>query len=273
MTAPQRSPRGGTGVPVPPGRAALPAAPAAGALAEGRAAYAFSARADGTMSTSVGIGDVAGSRASLAARVGLPEDGVAWMHQVHGAGVADATDSTGPAATAVLPACDGIVGTAPGRGVGVLVADCVPVLLHAPGGVAAAHAGRPGVVAGVVPATVDRLRARTGADADAVTALIGPAIGPCCYEVPSGMARDVDAAVPGTAATTTWGTPSVDLVAGVVRQLHQAGVTAIASAGGCTRCDGDGWFSHRASGGAERRPEGRQAGVIALLDDARGVPA
>lgn len=256
-------------MPVPSGRAALPALPPSGALADGQAAYAFSARADGTMSATVGTGDVASARATLAARLGLDPDDVDWMRQVHGSAVADA----GASLLAAPPACDGIVGTAAGRGVGVLVADCVPLLLHAPGGIAAAHAGRPGVVAGVVPATVRRLRDRTGADPAAVTAVVGPAIGPCCYEVPAELAGDVDGAVPGTAATTSWGTPSVDLVAGVVRQLHEVGVRAIASAGGCTRCDGDGWFSHRASGGAERRPQGRQAGVIALRDEGRGVPA
>lgn len=241
--------------------------PRVGALGGGHARYAFSGRADGTMSTSVGVGDVAAARAALAARVGLTADHLAWMRQVHGAVVARADE---PAAEP--PPCDGIITTTPGRGVGVLVADCVPVLVHIPGGVAAVHAGRAGVVADVVGVAVEELSAATGTPPTTAEAVIGPAIGPCCYEVPAAMADAVDELVPGTRARTTWGTPSLDLVAGVRSQLRARGVTTVMRAGGCTRCD-DRWFSHRSTGGPEQRPAGRQAGVIALDRHAVGRAA
>jgi polyphenol oxidase len=199
-------------------------------------------------------------RALLAAALGLPSDGVAWMHQVHGSRVVRAAAPTDPP-----PACDALVATTAGLGLGVLAADCVPVLLAAPGGAAVAHAGRAGVVAGVAGAAARALVAATGAEPTAVRAVIGPAIGPCCYEVPAALAAEVDAAVPGVRAATTWGTPSLDLVAGVVAQLRAAGVGDVGRAGGCTRCDGAGrWFSHRATGDAEARPAGRQAGVVVV---------
>ena len=153
----------------------------------------------------------------------------------------------------------------------MLVADCVPVVAasHPGRAVGAVHAGRGGVVAGVVPAAL----ARPGADdAGDVVALIGPAIGGCCYEVPADMAgsgrRQHRARGP---ATTTWGTPSLDLPAAVTAQLHAAGVARVERLGGCTRCHGDRWFSHRAATcRTPRRTAARPASSCApSLDRAR----
>ncbi len=222
--------------------------------------YAFSDRTDGTMSSSVGEGDHRRARAALVRRMGLGPDSVSWMDQVHGADV-EVVGEAEPGAR--RPSCDGIVGTAVGRGVAVLVADCVPVLMASAVGIAAAHSGRPGLVAGIAPATARRLCAQTGTVAADLDVVIGPAVGPCCYEVPRPMAEAVERAVPGTRALTTWGTDSVDLVAGVVHQLAAIGVQRIVRAGSCTLCSGEGrWFSHRATGGAEGRPAGRQAGIV-----------
>lgn len=248
----------------------LPSSPPHGLLQPGSrsagpaVAYAFSERADGTMSDRVGAGDHRRSRAAVAARVGLDATAIAWMDQVHG----DAVVVVGaPAPPGPAPACDGIVSTAEGIAAGVVVADCVPVLMAAPHGVAAVHAGRPGVVVDVAGKTLDRLCRHTGAAPADVAVVIGPAIGPCCYEVPEPMAADVDIVVPGTRAATTWGTPSLDLVGAVVGQLRARGVDAITRAGGCTRCSAPRgrWFSHRATTGTEGRPAGRQAGVVVRL--------
>ncbi|HUG84037.1 MAG TPA: polyphenol oxidase family protein [Euzebya sp.] len=211
------------------------------------------------MSARVGEGDHRAARVGLASVLGGGVTDVAWMDQVHGCTVALVGEATDPA-----PTCDGIISATQGLGVAVTVADCVPVLLASPHAVAAAHAGRPGVVADVAGRTVERLAHHSGDAPSRVTAVIGPAIGACCYEVPAAMAADVEQTVGGTASTTTWGTPSIDLVAGVVQQLQATGVRRILRAGGCTRCAGDRWFSHRASTGAEGRPSGRQAGVVAL---------
>lgn len=242
--------------PPAPLRDVLPTAPLHGVLSAS-VAYAFSDRRTGTMSASVGEGDHRHHRDVLAGSVGLTADRIAWMRQVHGGEVVTTHSPVGPP-----PTGDGIVTDRPELGLGVVVADCVPVLMATPSAVAAAHAGRPGVLAGVVPATVRRLCEISGDTPREVQVVIGPAIGPCCYEVPAAMAADVDARVPGTRSTTTWGTPSLDLLAGVTGQLRAAGVDAVARAGGCTRCDQPGrWFSHRASGN-EGRPAGRQAGII-----------
>lgn len=267
-----------TGVSTSPGavgRAAPSPAPLAGVM-PGRPdmRYAFSDRADGTMSSMVGTGDAAANRAAMLRRVGLSPEDVAFMRQVHGRAVACAEDHP---ATGEAPEADGITASTPDRGVAVMVADCVPVLIGLGDTVGAIHAGRGGVELDVVGATVARMAGDSGRPAEEATAVIGPAIGACCYEVPEDMADAVDAQVPGTRATTAWGTPSLDLPAAVATQLRAAGVVLVARAGACTRCHADRWFSHRASTGARSatdpvrldaeaaataHPHGRQMGVI-----------
>ncbi|MDP9396238.1 MAG: polyphenol oxidase family protein, partial [Actinomycetota bacterium] len=106
-----------------------------------------------------------------------------------------------------------------GVGLVVLVADCTPVVLVAPRErlVAVAHAGRAGLVAGVVPATVGALR---DAGATDLVARVGPSICGRCYEVPAAMREEVAAAVPQSRAVTSRGTPALDVAAGVLAQLR-----------------------------------------------------
>ena len=113
--------------------------------------------------------------------LGVPEDRLVWMNQVHGTGVAVVDGpQDGP-----VPATDALVTATPGLVLCVLVADCVPVLLADPvaGVVAAVHAGREGVRRGVVPGrAVGHGEPRR--PARHVTALLGPAVCGACYEVP-----------------------------------------------------------------------------------------
>jgi len=178
---------------------------------------------------------------------------VAWGRQVHGAAVHLATAGGDDVA-----ACDAMVATQ--VGLAVLVADCVPVLVADPaaGVVGTIHAGRAGVVAGVVPAAVGALQ-RAGARE--LRAVVGPAICGACYEVPAAMRDDVDAQVPGTASTTSWGTPALDLPRAVTRQLAELGVR-VEDLGLCTRTDAR-FFSHR--GVRDGRPAGRVAGIVRLV--------
>ncbi|EST34229.1 hypothetical protein N566_18620, partial [Streptomycetaceae bacterium MP113-05] len=127
------------------------------------------------------------------------------------------------------------------------------------GVVGAAHAGRPGLLAGVVPATVAAM-VRLGADPSRVTARTGPAVCGRCYEVPEAMRSEVTAAVPEAYAVTSWGTPSVDVAAGVRAQLAAAGVTALQQSEVCTLESGD-HFSYR-----RERDTGRLGGYV-WLDD------
>jgi len=139
----------------------------------------------------------------------------------------------------------------------IRVADCLPVLLAdaAAGVVAAVHAGRVGLAGQILPNAVRQMRTM---GATAPVAWIGPSVCGGCYEVPVALRDEVDRAVPGSAATTTWGTPSLDLAAGAERQLSELGcpVTRI---GGCTRTSSD-LYSHRRDGA----DAGRLAGVVWL---------
>lgn len=181
--------------------------------------------------------DVAANRRSLVARLGVP---VQFMRQVHGAVVARVT-SPGPA-----PVADALVTDLPGVALGVLVADCVPVVAVAPGAVGVAHAGRAGAMAGIVPAMLTALD-ELGADLAETAVTLGPAICGACYEVPADMRDDVVAALPGSATTTRQGTPGLDLRAGLARQLAGAGVGEVTVSPRCTAEDRS-LFSYRRDG-------------------------
>jgi YfiH family protein len=174
---------------------------------------------------------------------------------VHGALVHVVEDPSSTAAD--LPVADALVTRVPGVVLMVRVADCVPVLLadlHA-GVVGAVHAGRPGLVAGVVPRALEALHAL---GAQSVNAWIGPHVCGACYEVPAEMRAEVTAVVPAAFAETSWGTPSVDVGAGVVAQLQEAGVDVVDR----SRCtiENEDLFSYRRQG----RRSGRLAGLVRL---------
>jgi polyphenol oxidase len=140
--------------------------------------------------------------------------------------------------------------------IGVLVADCLPVLIAAPGGVvAAAHVGRRGLASGVLQATVAAMTAN-GADSSGAVAVIGPGICGRCYEVPQQMRDDVDRLVPGSASTTRSGTPALDLAAGAEAILRKDGIGVVRLTGICTMEDPR-FYSYRRDGRT-----GRFAGVV-----------
>ena len=173
--------------------------------------------------------------------------------QVHGRDVVVVDGAT--AAAGSVGSYDGLV-SADGSAIAVVVADCVPVLLADAdaGVVAAVHAGRSGLVAGVVQAAVAAMVAR-GARPGRIRAAIGPAICGACYEVPADLRAAVAAVVPATWAQTSWGTPALDLPAGVGAVLAAGGIRDVIRVDACTFTD-DRFFSHRRSvrdGTAEAR--------------------
>jgi polyphenol oxidase len=175
---------------------------------------------------------------------------MALMRQVHGTDVAvvrDAPPLTEP------PKAD-----RPGVVLSVRVADCVPVLLAdtSAGVVGCAHAGRAGLAGGVV---TEAVRAMRELGARRVRAWVGPHVCGGCYEVPEAMRDEVAAVVPQAWASTTWGTPSLDLGAGVKAQLRDIGCVVAQTPRRCTREDPD-LYSHRRDG--ERA--GRCAGLVWL---------
>ncbi|MGH8908019.1 MAG: polyphenol oxidase family protein [Egibacteraceae bacterium] len=233
-------------------------------VGESRVSWLFAGRAEGNASLDVGTGGMRGRGAALA-QLGLQSGDAVFMEQVHGgraARVGRADRGRGAAGRAsAIAGVDALVTTDSSVALTVLTADCVPVLLLAPGrGVGAVHAGRRGVQAAVVVTAVAALTRATGSCASRLSALIGPAIGGCCYEVPAALADEVTAVVPAAAATTRWGTPSLDLATAVESQLRDCGVEMVTRADACTRCGSQRWFSHRAT--ADGAPEGRNASVI-----------
>lgn len=187
---------------------------------------------------------VAANRKRLAVELGLDERRVVWMEQVHGRTV---TVVDGPV-DEPAEVTDALVTAEPGLAVVALVADCVPVLLGDPeaGVVAAVHAGRVGARIGVLPAALDAMCA-LGAQLGRVEALLGPSICGECYELPQHMVADVEAHLPGSAATSRKGTPSLDLRAGLWHQLADAGVGKVGVDPRCTAEDNT-LFSYRREG-------------------------
>ncbi|MFI1468690.1 peptidoglycan editing factor PgeF [Streptomyces wuyuanensis] len=196
------------------------------------------------------------NRGLAAGRLGIDPGLVVWMNQVHGRDVAVVD---GPWAGPDVPAVDAVVTARRGLPLAVLTADCTPVLLADPvaGVVGAAHAGRPGLVAGVVPAAVEAM-VGLGADPSRITARTGPSVCGRCYEVPGAMRAEVAAAEPAAWAETSWGTPAVDVAAGVHAQLDALGVRDRNASPVCTLESGD-HFSYRRD-----RTTGRLAGYVWL---------
>jgi len=180
--------------------------------------------------------------------------------QVHGTVIARVRAGDDPAALAQVEA-DGICSDVPGLAVGVFVADCVPALVVDPptGSFAAVHAGWRGTVAGVLPAAVRALQIEFGARPADLRVALGPAIGPCCFEVgpevgaafealfPDARARGLVSPSPRGAA----GKANVDLKAANRLLLERAGVAPAAIEAGpeCTHCDRARFFSFRRDGG------------------------
>lgn len=190
--------------------------------------------------------------------LGVDPATVLYLDQVHGTHVVDA-DAAAPGEVCTG---DAAVSTA-GRPLAVMVADCVPVVLvgeperaGAAPLTAVAHAGRRGLLDGVLPAVVEALRAR---GAQRISAQIGPCVCAQCYEVPEQMAEESEQSLPGIRTTTRWGTPGLDLPGAAARQLEQLGVQVEVVAEDSPRCtlENEGLSSHR------RDPSsGRIAGIV-----------
>lgn len=130
-----------------------------------------------------------------------------WANQVHGTDVLRVTAPGGAGDG------DGLLTDAADLALVVATADCVPVIIEGERTTAIVHAGWRGMAAGVVAAGVAEMTA--GGDRPR-RAAIGPSIGPCCYEV----GDEVVELLAPHAATTSWGTPSIDLWSAAEAQLE-----------------------------------------------------
>jgi len=201
---------------------------------------------------------VSENRRRLAAALGLEPEQVVFARQVHGTRLIDHSETAGELRGSFvgqdttkeprngLPEADGHVVREPGLAPLVFVADCLPVALHGPGGLAMIHAGWRGLAGGIV--------GKAAAAVGATSAAIGPGIGPCCYEVGEEV-LDAFADLDGVAAGRMLDLPEV-----ARRRLSEAGVERIESAGLCTSCERELFFSHRRDHGRT----GRQAGIAWL---------
>ncbi|HXD27602.1 MAG TPA: polyphenol oxidase family protein [Arthrobacter sp.] len=228
------------------------------------AQLAFTSTTEGNLALHVGdrADAVLERRRTLEATLGLDAGALQFMNQTHSVRVHRVTEAAGTgtspeAGSGWGPDADALVSADGSVALAVLVADCLPVVFAAPTGdgglaTAVAHAGRKGLLGGILPATVRELQ---DAGARGIHAWIGPAICGACYEVPAAMAAESDADLPGIEATTSWGTPSLDLPGAATRQLAGLGVRTTTT-GICTLEDPR-YFSYRRDPGT-----GRLAGVI-----------
>ncbi len=229
---------------------------------------AFTDRVEGSPSGPYGgfnlgghVGDdlraVERNRNHLARSLDVPRDRLLFMRQVHGTTVLEVDGPWGREGSATEPPeCDGMVTRTRDLALAVLVADCVPLVLldQTAAVVGVVHAGRPGMVEGIVPEAIRRMRALGARE---ITAVVGPSVCGRCYEVPEDLVLEAAATSP-VSATRSWsGTPAIDVAAGVVDQLTREGV-AVQWVPGCTR-EAEELYSYR------REPRtGRFAGVVVM---------
>ena len=193
--------------------------------------------------TDASDGDLTQPQTLASLRDKLSVDTIATMRQMHG-------DDVAWAMPGLVPEADALLTYTPNVAVVVRVADCVPIVLATEerDSVGVVHAGRRGLLAGVVPAAAQILLER---GKGSVTAWVGPHICGRCYELDPDTAAEVADAIPAAASTTWTGTSAADIGAGVTAQLDELGVT-VHHLGGCTLED-DRFFSFRRNGTTQRQ--------------------
>jgi len=187
------------------------------------------------------------------------------VHQVHSP---DAVYAAAPWADEARPRADALVTDLPGLALGILTADCTPVLFvdRQAGVIAAAHAGWKGAFGGVIEATLALMEER-GADRARIAAAIGPVIARKSYEVDEAFARRFAQA---EAANERFFTPGreghhqFDLEAYVLARLALAGVTRAEALGLDTYAEPERFFSYRRATHRGEPTYGRQISLIAL---------
>jgi YfiH family protein len=185
-----------------------------------------------------------------------PPSPILVPRQVHGTRVVSANASGEP------PEADGTVTATAGTTVGVVTADCAPILMVSPERrvAAAVHAGWRGAAAGIVEHALAHLHAAFGVEPGEVEACVGPAIGPCCYEVGPEVRRAFERGsgdVTAVAFSRRGDRDVLDLRRAVLALLETAGVRGASAIGPCTRCTPE-YCSYRRDGGAA----GRQVSFI-----------
>jgi YfiH family protein len=205
---------------------------------------------------------VAANRAAIVKAMNFSVDALVLATQVHSSKVLDVT-----ARTAERPEGDALVTGEPGILIGILTADCIPVLFCDPIAhvVGAAHAGWKGAIDGIVGNTVAAMQ-KLGTRPERIEAAVGPAISGANYEVGPDFAAAIVARNPATSAfifTPDGGREHFDLPGFVLSELDRLGLASVENVGGCTYANPDRYFSHRY---ATHRgtTTGRQIAVIGM---------
>ena len=228
--------------------------------------FIFTSRAGGvsvspfaTFNLASHVGDdpvaVAQNRVLLADSLGIAQNRIFFMNQVHGKQVAiidEKSDVNQP------PEADALFTKIKDVALVTLVADCIPVLMTSKGAVAAVHVGRRGLSLDIISEVLGIFESN-GVGKREITAHIGPAICAKCYEVGVAVYQEVIATVPAAATSfnSQSGKPCLNIEAGLISQLESNGVKW-ESINRCTMHD-SGYFSYRRDG-----ITGRQAGVVTL---------
>ncbi len=205
------------------------------------------------------------NRARAAAQLGIDSHRLIGPRQIHSAKAVIVNEAWEPAGA---PEADAIVTRTPRLAIGVLTADCAPLLLAdaEAGVVAAVHAGWKGAKTGVVEAAIDAMES-LGANAGRVAAAIGPAISEAAYEVgPDFMAAFVASAEANAQyfSQDAGSKPHFNLRRYVKDRLLFRGVSNIQEIGGCTYKNESILFSYRRSIHKEERDYGRQISAILI---------
>lgn len=212
-----------------------------------------------TLNLSRAVGDdpsaVEHNHARIYRALRISRSQVVGSHLMHGAAIRVVTGQENGGAPV---AADGLVTAQPGVMLSMRFADCVPILFHDPRrrAVGLVHAGWRGTLQAVASAAVRAMMEQLGCAAHDITAVIGPSIGPCCYEVGSEVVRTLYAALPDMAAALLRREGQrvyLDLWQANQQQLLAAGVGHVYSMALCTACRRDIFFSHRGDGGRTGR--------------------
>lgn len=204
------------------------------------------------------------NRARVAEALGLAPEALLTVHQVHSPDVVVVTEpGSAQGATA-----DAMVTAVPGLALGILTADCQPVLFHDPEAqiIGAAHAGWKGARDGVLEATVQAMEA-LGAQRDAIRAAIGPSISQASYEVGPEFFEAFHDDDPETARFFVAGEGDrylFDLPGYGLHRLRQAGVTQVEWTRHCTYLDPERFYSYRRSVHWKEADYGRLIAAIRL---------
>jgi YfiH family protein len=241
--------------------------------ADGRQTHAVFTRLGGvspapfaSLNLSVSVADeqanVYANRGRAFGLFGRGNDSLVHAHLVHGAEVARVTAAQNGQHVGPV---DGLITNEPGCGLTMNYADCAPIFLYDPvkGAIGLGHAGWQGAVKDLPGALVRAMTAAFHSDPADLLAGIGPAIGPCCYEVGEPLISAVQDSFPNATALfqdNGGPRPHFDLVAANRSRLAAVGVRHIETPHICTACRTDLFFSHR----AEKGKTGRFGAVLIL---------